>query len=147
MLYLASDHAGYNLKEKIKKYLTVKKIAFRDIGAFKFDQNDDYPDFALKAARQVAKSKSNKGIIICSSGIGVSITANKIKDIRCGLACNQKMAKQSRQHNNTNILALSADFLSAPQAFKIIKVWLKTPFSKASRHRRRIKKINGIKNT
>lgn len=144
MLYLASDHAGYNLKEKIKKYLTCKKIAFRDIGPFHFDPQDDYPEFALEAARQVAKSKLNKGIVICSSGIGVSIVANKVKGIRCGLACNSKMAKQGREHNNTNMLALGANYLTKTQALNIIAVWLKTPFSKAPRYRRRIKKIEKI---
>lgn len=144
MLYLASDHAGYNLKEKIKNYLVGKKIAFCDIGPFKFDPQDDYPDFAHQAALQVAKSKLNKGIVICSSGIGVSIVANKVKGIRCGLVCNPQMAKQSRRHNNTNMIALGANYLTAPQALKIIDLWLKTPFSQAPRRRRRIEKIAKI---
>jgi ribose 5-phosphate isomerase B len=142
MLYLGADHAGFKLKEQIKKYLLNQRIKFADLGNLKLDKNDDYPDFGFKVAKAVAKDKDSKGILICGTSFGVCIVANKVKSIRAVSISNVKDAKFSRQHNDANVLCLSGWELKLPMAQKIIKVWLNTKFSGASRHKRRIKKIS-----
>ena len=142
-LFIGSDHAGFKLKEQIKEYLIGLKIRYEDLGNQQFDPCDDYPDYARKVAQKVAKTKG-KGILICDSGVGVCIAANKIKGIRAANVYNPKMAIKSREHNDTNILCLGQSYISFNQAKKIIKVWLQTRFSRALRHRRRINKIKQI---
>ncbi|MEM3074864.1 MAG: RpiB/LacA/LacB family sugar-phosphate isomerase [Candidatus Pacearchaeota archaeon] len=141
-VFLASDHAGFKLKEKIKSFLKRKKISYEDMGAYSYNKNDDYPDFIIKTAEKVAKTKS-KGIIIGFSGQGEAIAANKVRHIRA-VVCyvkNKKIIKLSREHNDANILSLGAGFLSEKEAFELIWLWLRTPFSREQRHKRRIKKI------
>jgi ribose 5-phosphate isomerase B len=135
-LYVGADHAGYKLKQKIKK--TYKLI---DIGNKKYEPNDDYPDFAARLAKKVVKNKT-KGILFCGSAEGMCIAANKIKGIRAVAVWTIRDAKKSRQHNDANILCLSGKNLSFMKTKKIIKAWLKTPFSQAERHKRRILKIH-----
>lgn len=144
-IFIGSDHAGFELKEKIKNYLIVKKFKCHDLGNQKFDPNDDYPDYALRVAQKVALTKT-KGILICGSGVGVCIVANKIKGIRAVNAYNSKITKQSREHNNSNILCFGQNFIKFDQTKKIIEVWLKTKFSRLSRHRFRVNKIKIIEN-
>jgi len=134
-IYIGADHAGFKLKEKIKKFLKNYKI--KDLGAFKYNKNDDYPDFAKKVANQVKKNKI-QGILICGTGQGMAITANKIKGIRAALCWNTKTAKQSKEHLNANILVLPA---KTKNTKKIINTWLNTKFTKEKRHIRRINKI------
>ena len=148
-IYLGSDHAGFALKEKLKKWLEKEKIPFEDLGNLKYEKYDDYPDYAEKVGKQVVKTKS-KGILFCGSAEGICIAANKVKGVRAVAVWDKQMAKQSRDHNDANILCLSGGGtllkvkgmgLSFRKAKKIIKVWLDTPFSKAARHQKRIKKI------
>ena len=137
---LASDHAGYKLKETIKEYLKRKKIEYHDFGALS-EESVDYPDFARPAAEAVAKGSYDRGIFFCGSGVGVTIVANKVKGIRAVNAYNSYIAKQSREHGNCNVLCLAGRQLTRAKATKIVSVWLKTQFSGDARHLRRINKI------
>ncbi|MFC1686062.1 RpiB/LacA/LacB family sugar-phosphate isomerase [Nanoarchaeota archaeon] len=141
-IYLGADHAGFHLKEKIKKFLDKQGIEYEDKGPHKFNPLDDYPDFVIPAAKAVAKTKS-KGIILGGSGQGEAIAANKVKGIRSVVYYGgpTKLIKLSREHNASNILSLGARFLKEKEALKVVKLWLETPFSKDPRHKRRIAKI------
>jgi len=138
MIYLGADHAGFKLKEQIKNYLKAQKLKFQDLGNFKLDKKDDYPEFGFKVAKAVAKNPQNRGILICGSSFGVCIVANKVKGIRAVSICNIKDAKLSREHNDANVLCLSGRDLNSEMAKKIINIWLRTKFSKAKRHLRRL---------
>ena len=144
MIYLGADHAGFKLKEQIKKYLQAQKIKFIDLGNLKLDKNDDYPDFGYKVAKAVAKNKGSKGILICGTSFGVCIVANKVKGIRAVSVSNIKDAKISRSHNDANVLCLSGWDLKLLMVQKIIKIWLDTKFSGAARHIRRLNIIKKI---
>jgi ribose 5-phosphate isomerase B len=137
---LASDHAGLRLKEKVKKYLERKKIEYEDLGTKSF-KSVDYPDYALKVAEKVAKNKNTRGILVCGTGTGMTIAANKVKGIRAVAAYDVYAAKMSRIDNDTNVLGLRGRFFPFEKMKKIITVWLDTPFSGEKRHKRRIKKI------
>ncbi|MCK6462660.1 MAG: RpiB/LacA/LacB family sugar-phosphate isomerase [Candidatus Pacebacteria bacterium] len=142
MIYIGADHRGYNLKEEIKKFLAEQKYAFEDMGNSKFDPNDDYTDFAKLVAEKVSEKPSeHKGILICGSGVGVDITANKFHGVRSALADDVQTAKQSREHDDTNVLSLPADEVGLETAKQIITVWLQTPFSNGEKYKRRIGKI------
>lgn len=142
MIYLGADHRGYNLKEGIKKILTESGQNFEDMGNTKLDPNDDYTDFAKLVASKVSeKPKENKGILICGSGVGVDITANKFHSVRSALADDVATAKQSREHDNTNVLSLPSDEVDFDLAKKIVSAWLSTPFSGGEKYKRRIDKI------
>jgi len=138
-IIIGSDHAGFKLKEEIKDYLLKKGFRIKDIGAYS-QESCDYPLIAYALAKEVAQGKFRRGILICKSGIGNSITANKVKNIRAALCYNVKASRLSRQHNNANILVLGAAFVNRALAKRIVSVWLKTKFS-AGRHLRRIKQI------
>ena len=142
MLYLASDHRGFKLKEKIKKYLNKNKVAFTDLGALKYDENDDYPDFAKILALKISKNKNNLGIALCGSGAGMSIALNRFKNIRAGLAFNPKMAEAQKQQDNINVLVIASDFTKESTAFLMVDKFLKTKFLKKQRYLRRIKKLS-----
>jgi len=148
LIFLASDHAGFKLKEKIKRYLKKIGLSFEDIGPFNLDKNDDYPDFIIPCAEKVAKTKNSLGLIIGGSGQGEAIAANKVKGIRAAVIyCNNpKITALSKEHNNTNVLSLGARFLSEKQALQTISLWLKTKFSNEKRHIRRLKKISSYEN-
>jgi len=139
---IASDHAGFELKEKIKKYLEELGYKHKDFGT---DSNDsvDYPDYALKVAGSIAKKESDMGILICSSGIGMSIVANKVPGIRAALCCTAEMARLSREHNDANVLTIGARLTEEKTAKEIVRVWLTTKFV-GDRHLRRINKIRDI---
>ena len=142
-VYVGADHAGFKLKERMKKFL--QKLGYRvvDLGNKKLEPKDDYPDYGYKVAKAVAKT-GNKGILFCGSSEGVCIVANKIKRIRAVPVMNVKVAKKSREDDDANILCLSGWFAKPEKAKKIIKTWLKTEFSGAKRHVRRIGKIGEI---
>jgi len=129
-IIIGSDHAGYTAKEKIKKFFDMpdKGYNFVDVGCYS-PASVDYPDIAEKVAKQVNK-KNSLGILVCATGIGMSIAANKFKDIRAALCYNEDSAKLSRQHNDANILCLGAKLSAENKILKIVDVWLKTPFSK-----------------
>jgi len=142
MIYLGTDHRGYNLKEELKKFLEQEKIKFQDLGNLEYDEKDDYPDFAKKVAEKVSSnSKKDKGILICGTGIGMSIVANKFKEVRAGLCLSGYMAKRAVEEDDINILCLSADITDTGTSEKIIKEWLKAKFKNEERYKRRIKKI------
>lgn len=139
---LGADHAGFALKEHLKKFLQKKGYTVKDFGAHKLIKTDDYPDYAAKVAKAV--QKSGKGILVCGSAEGVCIAANKFKGIRAVAVWSVKNAKLSRQHNDANILCLSGWQLPKKTAEKITLTWLKTPFSGEKRHVRRIQKIKRL---
>lgn len=145
MIYIGADHRGYSLKEALKVYLKELNYIWEDLGAKELIADDDYPDYALAVAQKVAEdSENNCGILICGSGVGVDITANKIKGIRSALCFDVKQAQASRNDDNTNVLSLPADFVSESLAKEIVKIWLKTPFSGSEHYVRRIEKIKKI---
>ncbi len=145
MLYIGADHRGYNLKEALKIYLNELNYDFEDLGAKELNLDDDYPDFALAVAKKVAENPDeNRGVLICGSGVGVDIVANRVKGIRSALCFDAKQAQMSRNDDNANVLSLSADFISESLAKEIVKTWLETPFSGLERHARRIEKIRKI---
>ena len=142
-IFLASDHAGFKLKEKIKVYLLKKEYSAEDLGAFSCKKNDDYPNFIIPCAKKVAKTKNSLGIIFGGSGQGEAIAANKVKGVRAVVYYhpNLKMIKLSKEHNDANVLSLGAKFLKEKEAIQSINLWLKTKFSEEKRHLRRLKKI------
>lgn len=146
MIYLATDHAGFELKEKIKRFLDSEGYDVKDCGAFVYDKADDYPDFISQAAQAVSKDPDSKAIILGGSGQGEAIVANKFPNVRAAVYYGkvEEMPKLTRQHNDSNILSLGARFLDEKEACKAVKLFLQTPFSEDSRHIRRINKIKKI---
>jgi ribose 5-phosphate isomerase B len=138
-IFISSDHAGFKLKETIKDYLSNKKVKFEDLGP-KDDISVDYPDYAHKVARKVKSSKNNVGILVCGSGTGMNIAANKHKNIRAAQCFNLKSTKLSRLHNDANIITLGSRLITKNNALKFISVFLNTKFE-GGRHSRRVKKI------
>ena len=138
-IYISSDHAGFKLKEEIKIYLSKKRISFQDLGPNN-DTRVDYPDFAHKVAKKVKTSKNNVGILICGSGMGMNIVANRHKNVRAAQCFNSKSAKLSRLHNDANIITLGSRLLSKKNVLNCINIFLKTNFE-GGRHSKRIKKI------
>jgi len=138
-IFISSDHAGFKLKESIKDYLLSKKIKFEDLGP-KNDSSVDYPDYAHKVARRVKLNKSNVGILVCGSGTGMNIAANKHKNVRAAQCFNLKSTKLSRLHNDANIITLGSRLISKKNALKFISVFLNTKFD-GGRHLKRVKKI------
>ena len=138
-IYISSDHAGFKLKEDIKAFLSKKKLTFLDLGPYNADKVD-YPDYAHKLARKVKKNTKYVGILVCGSGTGMAISANKIKGIRAAVCYNLRSTRLSRQHNNANIISLGSRLISKKNAFKLVSIFLKTKFE-GGRHLRRVKKI------
>ena len=144
MIYLGADHRGYKLKEKIKSWLSEQKIEFEDLGADKLDLQDDYPDFARKVAVRVSQKNDSFGILVCGTGAGVDIVANRQKGVRSVLGFDPYQVKMARKNDNVNILSLAADFVSEDLAYKLVVNFLKTPFSGKEKHQRRIGKIDSV---
>ena len=140
MIYLGSDHAGFYLKEAVKKYFDERDIAYEDLGNHVFDTEDDFPDFAKKVAMRVSGTK-NQGILFCGSAIGMVIAANKFTGIRAGAAFSDYMARQAKEHDDVNVLVLAGRVITTNQAKRYAGIWLKTRFSKQSKYRRRVEKI------
>ena len=138
-IYISSDHAGFKLKETIKEYLRNKKVNFEDLGP-KDDSSVDYPEYAHKVAKRVKLKKSNFGILVCGSGTGMNIAANKHKNIRAAQCFNIKSTKLSRLHNDANIITLGSRLLKKKNVLNIINVFLNTKFE-GGRHSKRIRKI------
>ena len=138
-IFISSDHAGFNLKEDIKKYLSRKKLDFKDLGPRSQDKVD-YPDYAHKVAKKVKTNTNNVGILVCGSGTGMNITANKHKNIRAAQCFNLKSTKLSRLHNDANIITLGSRLLTKKNALNCVGVFLKTKFE-GGRHKKRVKKI------
>ncbi|MBN1496405.1 MAG: ribose 5-phosphate isomerase B [Spirochaetes bacterium] len=137
---IASDHGGYALKEAVKRHFNA--IDFDDVGTHSAE-SCDYPDFVALLCRKIQKGELERGIVICGTGIGASITANKMRGIRAALCCNEFMAEMAKRHNNANVLALGARVLGDELAMRIIARWLDSSFE-GGRHQKRLDKIDGI---
>lgn len=161
-IFLASDHAGFDLKEKIKIYLKDKGYEIEDCGAYELNMDDDYPDFIGRASQGVSKNPENRGIILGGSGQAEAMLANKFPDVRCALFYAPsvpvlpaditgrvstdpfEMIRLTREHNDANMLSLGARFLKVEDALKVVDMWLETPFSNNARHVRRLNKIKQL---
>ena len=142
MLYLGADHGGFPLKEKIKKYLEARQISFVDLGPYQANPADDYPDYARKVAGKVAAHPlGDVGVLLCRSGQGMCVAANKVKGVRAVSAWNERLAFSTRNDDFANVLCLAGDYLTPRQAEKILHTFISTPFSKEARHKRRVAKV------
>ncbi|MDP3792544.1 MAG: RpiB/LacA/LacB family sugar-phosphate isomerase [bacterium] len=148
MIYIGSDHRGFALKEKLKEKLTEWGYDYEDVGPFEYNKDDDYPDFATAVATAVALSLSKgnnaKGILICGSGVGVAVAANKIKGIIAGTMFDVEQVKASVADEYTNVIGLSNDYSSEERNIEIVKIFLESKFSGAERHMRRVNKIKNL---
>ena len=141
MIALASDHGGFDLKEAVKKHLEERGLEVKDFGTY--DKSScDYPDLGRAAAEAVANGECEKGIVICTTGIGISIVANKVKGIRCALCSETTSARLTREHNDANMLAMGGGLVGELLALEIVDTFLDTPFSGLEKHSRRISKID-----
>jgi len=143
MIYLGADHGGFSFKEKIKELLDELKIKYQDMGNLKFEPRDDFTDYAFEVAKRVKKTKE-KGILICTNGLGMCVVANKLRGIRAVNATTKKVAIQSREHLDANVLCLGSHVVSWKNVKKIIKAWLETEFFRKERYSRRLDKIREI---
>ena len=139
---IAADHAGYEEKENIKRKLDEMGVEYEDMGTYSLD-SVDYPDYARKVGEAVAAGEYDKGILVCGSGTGMAIAANKVPGIRAAVAWNEEIARLSRQHNDANVLSLAARYIPDAEQEKIVKTWLETTFE-GGRHERRVEKIEQI---
>ncbi len=145
LIYIGADHRGFKLKESLKNYLKESGYEVVDVGNADYDQADDYPDFAALVGRKISLDPDNsKGILICGSGVGVDIAANKFKNVRSALAINSDQAMASRNDDNANVLSLGADYINEESAKKIVSIWLQTSFSGEERHNRRLEKVKKL---
>lgn len=142
MIIIGSDHGGYRLKEELKRYLDEKEISYKDLGT-NSELSVDYPNIAKSVCKEVQKDKQNKGILICRSGYGMAMVANKFRGIRSAPCFNEQSAKFSKLHNNTNVLALGADYITTNEAICILRMWLATEFE-GGRHSHRLELVEEI---
>ncbi|MEK7149477.1 MAG: RpiB/LacA/LacB family sugar-phosphate isomerase [Patescibacteria group bacterium] len=140
-IYIGADHRGFELKESLKKFLTEGDYQVVDLGNVNYDANDDYPDFAKLVAQKISNNPEDRGILICRSGAGVDIVANKFKGVRSALVTDVKQAELVRYDDDTNVLSLASELTNEEAAKKIVDVWLKTQFSDLEKDKRRIEKI------
>lgn len=140
---IGCDHGALDLKNAVIEHLEKKGIEVKDFGTYTLD-SCDYPDFAAPAAKAVANGECDKGIVLCTTGIGVSITANKIKGIRCALLSDVMSARMTREHNDTNMMAIGAGVVGQMLALEIVDTWIGTEFSHNERHQRRINKVMAL---
>lgn len=145
MIYISADHAGFELKKQVKQFLTEQNEQFDDLGPNTLDLQDDYPDFAELVARKIQSDPQTKGILICGSGQGICIAANKLKGIRAAQAWSEATARAGRNDDDINVLCLAARHQTFDEIKPIIKAFLETPFDAQSRRIKRIKKIEKIK--
>ncbi|KKR46356.1 MAG: Ribose 5-phosphate isomerase [Parcubacteria group bacterium GW2011_GWB1_40_14] len=144
-VYIGADHGGFKLKEKAKHKLVEWGFDVEDMGAKTLDPDDDYPEFAYAVAKKVSENLSaSRGILLCRSGVGMDIVANKVKGIRSAQVFNEEMAKKSREHEDANVLTIATDYLPEENVLFILKIWLETPFSGDERHVRRLKQIEEL---
>lgn len=140
---IGCDHGAYEYKEIVKEMLTKQGHVVEDFGTYN-TESCDYPDYAYACAKSVSEGKNERGIVICGTGIGVSITANKVHGIRCALCSEPVSAKLTREHNNSNMLAMGQRVIGVEVMKEIVNVWVNTPFSNDERHQRRIDKIMAV---
>lgn len=145
--YIGSDHRGYQLKKEIMTMVKNGGYEIADLGDVALDANDDYPDFAIKVAERVSRDSANaRGILICGSGVGMCVVANKFANVRAALANSSDQAFDSKNDDNANILCLGSNYLSVEQAKKIVLTWMQTPFAEEPRFVRRLQKVEQIEN-
>lgn len=144
MIALGSDHGGFKMKEEIKKYFGEKEIKYKDYGCFS-EERTDYPIYAEKVAKAIQEKQCDLGIVICKSGAGMTVAANKFKGIRCALAINEDMARNSKADDDINVLSIPAEYLTVSQVIAIIRVWIATEFKKG-RYEDRLLMIENIEN-
>ena len=142
IIALASDHGGFRLKEQIKEHLEARGLDTKDLGTHSED-SVDYPIFGQKCGEAVASGEADLGIVVCGTGIGISIAANKVKGVRCGLCTSVEMAKLTKQHNNANILALGGRTTAPELAMEIVDAWLDAEFE-GGRHQRRVDMLDNM---
>lgn len=142
-LYIAGDHAGFKLKEKLKPWIAKKGFEIKDLGPREYNKKDDYPDFVIPLAKQISKSQNARGIIIAGSGQGENIAVNKFKGVRCALyhGGSTKIVKTGREHDNANVLSFGSRFVTEDEAKRAINIFLKTKFV-GGRHKRRVDKVS-----
>lgn len=145
-IFLAADHAGFELKLAVLEHLVHHKYDVEDLGPYTLEKEDDYPNYAYAVTAKVLGStdKDPRGILICGSGQGMAMAANRVSGIRAALAWSDDIARVARSDEDSNVLALPSRFIEASEAYKIVDVWLKTPFSKAERYQRRINEIEHL---
>ena len=143
-VYLASDHAGYELKNQIRDFLAKEGYEIEDLGPSSYDANDDYPDLIRPAAEKISQNPEDRAIILGGSGQGEAMVSNRYKNVRAAVyyGGNRDIIKLSREHNNANVLSFGARFVTTEEALQVAKLWLETPFSSEERHHRRVKKID-----
>lgn len=146
-IFLGTDHAGFTLKEELKRYLREKKYTVIDCGAREFNKDDDYTDFCKIAAEETSQNSENRGFVFGKSGAGECIVANKVRGIRCVLAVNKENVLLAREHNDANMLSIGFRFIKDEDVFHAIKIWLETPDPTEERHIRRVEKIKTIENS
>jgi len=141
-ILIASDHGGFRLKEKIKEFFVKKRLDFEDLGPYS-EERCDYPKYAASLAKKISKGSFKRGVLICKSGIGNSIVANRFPGVRAALCYNLKAARLSREHNDSNVLVLGSMFVKPSLAKKMVRIWLETEFQ-GGRHKRRLSQIKNI---
>jgi len=147
IIYFGSDHKGFKLKEYLKNFVREQGYEIMDLGNFKYDEEDDYPDFAAAVAKKVSlEFDKARGILICGSGVGMDVTANKFPNIRSAVAISSDQIYDARRDDDVNVLSIAADFIPEADAEKIVKVFLETPFRGEERFKRRVEKISEIEN-
>lgn len=145
LIFIGADHRGFNLKEKIKKELTDSGYEVIDSGNDRHEEGDDYVDFALKVAKEVSlEPTSRRGVLVCGSGVGVDIVANKVRGVRSALCFSPEQAMASREHDDANVLSLPSDFLDEDTANRIVFSWLQAKFDGKEDHQRRLDKLSRI---
>ncbi len=144
MIFIGSDHRGFELKEELKKFLASQNYKFTDLGDDHLDPQDDYVEYAEKVARATVEDNNNRGILLCGSGAGVDMVANKVDGVRSALVFDLARAIQAREHEDANVIALPADTLDPEIANDIVRAFLETPFSAAERHQRRLAEMKAV---
>ena len=143
-IFLASDHGGIVLKNKILEHLRNNKSEVIDMGAYENDPSDDYPDFVVPTMQNVTDNTDSRGIVLCRNGVGVCVLANKFNGVRCGLSFNTEHVIKARTDDDINVLSIPAEYVSPIEAFKMVDLFLSTPFSNAERHLRRLERIYDV---
>ena len=143
-VFIGADHRGFKLKELIKEHLLSRGVEVGDGGALKLDPMDDYPDFAYRVARAVAREEGSFGILLCGSGMGMDVVANKVRGVRATVGYSKESVAHARTHDNINVLTLAADVLTQSQAVALVNLFLSTPFDGAERNRRRLAKVEAV---
>lgn len=143
-VYIGADHRGFQLKEVIKSLLTKKQIPYEDLGNLVFDQQDDYPEFAEKVALKVSKQKGSVGIVVCGSGVGVDVVANKVDGVRSALVTSPEQLRQAREDDDVNVLAFAADFVKQEEIPALLDAFISTEYDPTPSHMRRLEEVKKI---